>query len=301
MKVAIAAALIPCLLCGAADADTYPPFNVLGTNTGPILLPGGAIRSQMNGMTAEQLLGPYDQNYDAVRGVAVETPGTQVDNTNGVAGYVMNSYSNSATAINSGANSVGIFGLAIADPRTTGSDVWGLNTITTDNYNGLPSDGGHILIGYEMDINNVSPNNFITGLGITGASIAAPSFSNAITIEPLNASTNSFPWSVGLNMANGCCTFGAVFPAASLQPNAIGAPVYFNYMDAGGQQQSVRFLATPQAGLAISTSSPTQQGPIATFYGPVQFSGSSGTPTSYACFTNQGTLIASATPCVSAQ
>lgn len=273
-----------------------PPAQIIGSLTGAITSFGANLKSQsQSAVTAETLLGTSAggfQNWDALRGVSVETNGTTVINTIGVGGYVENAYNSSATAVAGGYNSVALFGLGVVDPATTNSNVWSLNTVVTDTVPGAgASIGTHTLVGYELDINNVSTHNMVEGIGITGGSVAQPASSFALTIEPMNAASHSFPWSTGLSLADGCCTTALTVPALSFSGSTIsGAPIFYYYFNSSGVEQHITAQATPVNGLAFSGTAGTNGG-IVTFAGPTVFAGQTGTPTGAACFSSTGVLL----------
>ena len=139
--------------------------------------------------------------YDAIRGVAVATPGTTNEGVNGIAGYVMGATPQGSSG--SGANPVAVFGVGVA--ANNSASVWGINTLLTDHTSQVASVGVGRELWNELDFNVTSPNTTVRGLVLTGASIAQPALAVGLEVRPLGAGKK---WTTAIGSQGGSAING---------------------------------------------------------------------------------------------
>lgn len=218
-------------------------------------------------------------NADAIQGAATNISGSTVANVNGIAGYVLNQ---NATV---GSNSVAVYGGGIS--AVNGSSTWGLNTNLTDNTSQVVSAGTGRNLNNELDFNVTSPNTNVNGLILQGASVSQPALANGFVVSNLKAGSFTVPWSNAFFSANGASstaflvgTFGN--PANA---NAQSQPLALVSTNASAVQQVTEIYSTT-AGITINR-------------GTITFTGglTSGTASTYACFTSGGVLVSQVGAC----
>jgi hypothetical protein len=176
---------------------------------------------------------------DALRGVAYVNAASTASLVNGVAGYVMVSAPKGAGGY---PTSVALFGVGIADVNS--SQVWGLNTLLSDNRGQTVSAGTGKLLYNELDFNVTSPNTDVFGLVIQGASLAQPAVSNAFLIGPLalgpyNSGDYSKQWSSGVQIDDNvtALALNIGIGGATKAAGAGSQIIQMNYMDNSAVEQ----------------------------------------------------------------
>jgi hypothetical protein len=218
---AIAALLLAAGLCAPALAQQVSdplsktaPAVITDKKTGGITADAAALAAASStAYTAQQIYQMTTpvpvSTYDAVRGIAISTPGSTTTGVNGLAGYVVGN-----VALGSGgttASPVALFGTGIANAN--GAYVWGINTLLTDNTSQVVSAGTGRQLWNELDFNVTSSNTTVRGLMLTGASIAQPALAVGIEVRPLGAASK---WTSAYATQDGAAINGLALGAQGL-------------------------------------------------------------------------------------
>jgi hypothetical protein len=237
------------LFCGTTTRVQSADCNglqahILGTKTAAITASGYDFLASTDGTLPDTLIGA-NVNYQAIAGVAHAISGTTMQNTVGLAGYVLNDNGTSPSY-----NSVALYGWGLSDTNST--DTWGINTVLQQKA-GVT---GTALLN-EFDFNNSDSTAILNGVLLTGRSTVQPSLAVAFSVGSLSVqSPGSVLWTYGLYTANGASTYGAQFGAAAASGNSInGQPVEFGFFDSSGSIQNFGITATPTSMNFATTSS----------------------------------------------
>ena len=190
--------------------------------------------------------------YDAVRGAAVLNSGTTFAYLWLTAQPAM--FLQSAGKGGSGfPTSVALFGAGIAD--ATNANVWGLNTVLSDNRGQTISSGTGRQLNNELDFNVTSPNTAVLGLVLQGASLSVPAISNGFVVGPLAlqqyaVNDYSTQWTAAFQVDDNVTSlaFDIGVGGASRAGGSGSAVVQMNYMNPGAVEKFLRFQALPVAG-----------------------------------------------------
>lgn len=238
------------LLCAAAQAQQVPnpvsktaPAVITDNKTAGITADGAALTALSNATyTANQIYRMTTTTpaniYDAVRGVAVATPGTANEGIAAVAGYAIGLTAQGSPG--SGANPVALFGVGVA--AANNGWAWGLNTVLTDTTTaGVASSGTGRQLWNELDFNVTSASTVVRGLILTGASLVTPTLSVGVTVAPLGV---GHPWTAGYASMDGAAVTGMALGAQGLAvPNSPSQLLIMNWSDGAGTSYNHNFQA----------------------------------------------------------
>jgi len=197
---------------GAAQVDSLTvskaakvgALTALGSLTGALIGDGsgGLFKSQPAGFDANAIYrmctSALVTNYDELRAVVTNQPGSTITNACAVSGYVVNNAPSGGDTV-AAASAVALFGIGVSAVDNAAS--WGMNVILTDNTAPVVSTGaGRVLFGAELDFNVTSPHTLVIGTSLIGASLTAPSLAIAHQVYPLGP---GIPWTVSFLSQDG--------------------------------------------------------------------------------------------------
>jgi hypothetical protein len=194
--------------------------------------------------------------YDAVRGVAIDTPGTSVTGVNGVGGYVLNN-----SPVGSGisnASGVALFGVGVSAVDNANS--WGINTICSDSTQSLvPTTGVGRICQNEYDFINMSPNSVVIGDLMTGFALSAPllSVAHRVTAFSEGSASPRIPWTIGIDLYPGATTTGIYLEPITAPAVATvnSQDISFGLRDSGNVSRAVSIYGNAQEHLFVTPSS----------------------------------------------
>jgi hypothetical protein len=237
---------------------TAPSLTGQGSYTGSLTTDGAVLYGNtQSAVTASQIAiwayGPQPTNemgFDAVRGVAVQQPGTTLPLVNGVAGYVV-----TRQAITPGLSAptgCALWGMGVAD--VAGASVWGIGTLLTDNSGQTVSSGGGRNLYNELDFNFTNPNSTGIGLSLGGTSLVQPTIAAGIILMHLDANQGqTAKWSSFLSSYDGATNSFLVAGArAATGSNVQSQDFTMAYRDAGGTRGIITYAAQPDGSLLFA-------------------------------------------------
>ena len=191
---------------------------------------------------------PNVAHYDGVQSALNVPAGSTVEGCIAVAGYVKND--------STGTNAVGVSGYAVASAN--GSNVWGFNTLISDSMTrAANADTGKLLIGYECDINIMSPNTQVVGVSVGGNSLATSNNSLGIIVNSLGTGVK---WSAGFVTIDGVTAIGLKIGSQNPTGASSSQQILLGYRDAGLTNRVLTIEQTSTEFLLIQSSSPAFNG-----------------------------------------
>jgi hypothetical protein len=189
--------------------------------------------------------------YDVMRSVLEVTNNTSVAQANNFGGYILNNNPGNAFF---GGNSVNFFGVNVA--ATNNAQSWGLNTVLTDNTSHVINAGtGKGLFGAELNFNVTSPNTYVRGIVLNGASISQSSDAVGIFISSLNAFTKKLPWKSAIFTEDGAAVVAFDAGASTFSGANVGSqPINFSYHDGASARHTYGIAVDTHQQLRFSNS-----------------------------------------------
>jgi hypothetical protein len=191
---------------------------------------------------------PSVESYDGVQGVTEITSGSNIENASGLAGYIQNN--------STGTNGVCIFGVGQAVANS--SKAWGVNTLITDSATrALNADTGKYLIGYECDINIMSPNTNVIGISIGGNSLSNTTQGQGFVVNSLGTLNK---WAVGFITGDGTADIGIKIGANTTTGASDSQKVILGYRDSTATVRALQITQTSTDFFSIVSTSPSFRG-----------------------------------------
>lgn len=234
-----------------AAGDAAPALTILDPLSAKPAASYGSLTVQNAATGAADILAPQQPpgwfTVDGIRSVIDVPANAKATTTSAFGYYVRNAAPERATG------ATGLYGttVCVADD----SACWGLNpTVIDAPANGTVTNGrGRKLIGAEFDISVTSPNTVVSGVNVTGSSIAQPAGADAFQVGDLWASNPGVNrWTHGLTIGAATSRIGVLHGAEGLSGALVGSiPDYWDYRDAAGVVHSVVVQGTGLGGLNV--------------------------------------------------
>lgn len=244
----------PRFIPGTVSLTTIVPqaFQVHDVDSGTPTSSYASLTVQNTPVTAAAILAPQQPpgwfTVDGIRSVIVVPSNAKATTTSAFGFYVRNEAPERATG------ATGLYGTTVC--VVDDSACWGLNpTVIDAPTNGTITNGrGRKLIGAEFDISVTSPNTVVSGVNVTGSSIAQPAGADAFQVGDLWASNPGVnKWTHGLTIGAATSQIGVLHGAQALGGALIGSiPDFWDYRDAAGVVHSVVVQGTGLGGLNVS-------------------------------------------------
>ena len=252
MKVAPSPSAASGTLSRFLASPTFVRGDVFENRTASPLSSYGGFVYQDRAVRAAEILGPQQPpgwfTHDGIRSTIVAQPDAKAQTTSAFGFYARADAPESVTGV------TGVFGTSVA--AVDHSAVWGFNpTVIDSTSNGVVTSGvGRKLIGIEVDVSVTSPNTIVSGINVTGSSIAQPAGADAFQVGDLWAANPGLnKWSHGLTIGDATSKIGLQIGANSLSGNSMpGIPNYFNFRDAAGALRAVVLQTSGSGGLNVS-------------------------------------------------
>jgi hypothetical protein len=229
-------------------------MSLVGTSAAALIADTAGFTSHMNGSGAVTAAYIYSclisascsatvAAADAVRGVAVQSAGSTVYTTTGVAGYVLNQQSGAGKP-------AGVAAMGLAICVVDGANCWGADTLISDHLGLNLSTQGQRGLYNEDDINVTSVTTIGSGRQLGGTWLAQPAIQGYVVNTPWGACGTGpcapfAKWLNGFVTQDGATTTGIDIGARDFTPapSVPSQPVYLRYYDAGGVRQQASMTA----------------------------------------------------------
>jgi hypothetical protein len=149
---------------------------------------------------------------------------------------------------------VNFFGVNVA--ATNNAQSWGFNSVLTDNTSHVISAGtGKGLFGAELNFNVTSPNTYVRGIALSGASISQSYDAVGIFISSLNAFTKTLPWKSAIFTEDAAALVAFEVGASAVAgANVRSQPINFSYYDGASARHAYGIAVDTHQQLRFSNS-----------------------------------------------